>query len=45
MDYTVITEAVDFADVLTGIGVVAAALALVNIAQTGARKLLGFLRG
>ncbi len=43
MDYTVITGAVDWADVLTGIGVVAAAFALLLVAKKGARTLLGFI--
>lgn len=43
MDYEVITGAVDWADVLTGIGVVAAALALVLVAKRGAKTLLGFI--
>lgn len=44
MDYTVITAAVDWAGVLTGIGVVAAALAGLYVAIKGGRTLLGFLR-
>jgi len=43
MDYTVITGAVDWADVLTGLGVVAAAIALLLVAKRGARLLLGFI--
>ncbi len=43
MDYTAITGAVDFADVLTGVGVVAALLAAVLVAKKGARTLLGFI--
>lgn len=44
MDYTAITGAVDFAAVLTGLGVVAAAIAGVLIAIRGARILLSFVR-
>ena len=44
MDYTVITGAVDWAGVLTGIGVVAAALAGVYVAIKGSRMLISFLR-
>ena len=44
MDYTVITGAVDWAGVLTGIGVVAAALAGVYVAIKGARMLISYLR-
>jgi hypothetical protein len=44
MDYTAITDAVDFASVITAVGVVAAALAGVYIAIKGANILLGFLR-
>lgn len=44
MDYTAITTAVNFAGVLTGVGVVAAALAGVYVAIKGANILLGFLR-
>jgi hypothetical protein len=44
MDFTVITDAVDWAGVLTGMGVVAAALAGVAVARKGARMLIDFLR-
>lgn len=44
MDYEAITDAVDFADVLVGIGAVAALLAAVAVARKGARMLLGFIR-
>jgi len=43
MDYTVITGAVSFADVLTGIGAVAALLAAVLVARKGARYILSFI--
>lgn len=39
-----ITSAVDFATVVTGIGAVAAAIALVMIAKKGAKMLLGMIR-
>lgn len=45
MDYTAITAAVDFADVLIGIGAVAALIAVVKVGKVGARMLLGFIRG
>jgi len=44
MDFTAITAAVDFADVMTGLGVVAAAVAGVYIGIRGARILLSFVR-
>jgi len=44
MDYTTITGAVDWAGVITGVGVIAVALAGVAVAMKGARKLLSFLR-
>jgi len=43
MDYTTITSAVDWAGVLTGLGVVAVAIAGLLIAKRGARVLLGFI--
>lgn len=43
MDYTVITGAVDWSGVVTGVGVVAAGLAAVLVAKTGARKLLSMI--
>ena len=41
---TEITSAVDFATVITGIGVIAAAVALVLISMKGAKLLLGMIR-
>ena len=40
-----ITGGIDFATVVTGIGVVAAAISLALVAQKGARMLLSMLRG
>ena len=45
MDYTVITTAVDWSGVLTGVGAVAAAIVGVYVAITGSKKLLSFIRG
>jgi hypothetical protein len=42
---TAITTAVDFGTVVTGIGAIAAAVALVYISIKGARMLLGMVRG
>jgi hypothetical protein len=42
---TAITSAVDFGTVVTGIGAIAAAVALVLISIKGARLLLGMVRG
>jgi hypothetical protein len=42
---TAITSAVDFGTVVTGIGAIAAAVALVYISIKGARMLLGMVRG
>lgn len=42
---TAITGAVDFASVVTGIGAVGAALAVVYIAKKGLNMLLSSLRG
>lgn len=42
---TAITGAVDFGTVVTGIGAIAAAVALVLIAVKGGRLLLGMIRG
>jgi hypothetical protein len=42
---TAITTAVDFGTVVTGIGAIAAAVALVLISIKGARLLLGMVRG
>jgi len=44
MDYTLITGAVDWAAVLTGLGVVAVSLAGLAVAVRGAKMLLGFIR-
>lgn len=44
MDYEAITGAVDFADVLVGVGVIAGLLAAVAVARKGARMLLGFIK-
>jgi len=44
MDYTTISGAVDWAGVLTGIGVVAAALAGLFVAIKGSRVLLRFIK-
>jgi hypothetical protein len=41
---TAITSAVDFGTVITGIGAIAAAVALVYISIKGARLLLGMVR-
>lgn len=43
MDFTTITDAVDWAGVLTGLGVVAVAIAGLLVAKRGARLLLGFI--
>lgn len=43
MDYEAIAGAVDWADVLTGLGLVAVALAGVLVAKRGAKLLLGFI--
>lgn len=43
MDYTTITAAVDWASVVTGIGVVGLALAGVLVAKRGVRLLLGMI--
>lgn len=43
-DVLAITSQVDFSTVGVGIGVIAAAIALVLISQKGARMLLGMLR-
>lgn len=45
MDYTLITDAVDWAQVLIGIGVIAAAIAGLEVAIRGARVAIGFIRG
>lgn len=42
---TAITGAVDFGTVVTGIGAIAAAVALVYISIKGAKMLLGMIRG
>lgn len=42
---TAITSAVNFSTIVTGIGAVAAAVAVVYIAVKGARMLLGMIRG
>lgn len=42
---TAITTAVDFSDIVTGIGTIAAAVAVVYIAMKGARMLLSAIRG
>jgi hypothetical protein len=42
---TAITTAVDFGTVITGIGAISAAVALVYISIKGARMLLGMVRG
>ncbi len=42
---TTITSAVDFGTIVTGIGAIAAAVALVYIAAKGARMLLSAIRG
>lgn len=44
MDYEAISGAVDWADVLIALGVVALAMAGIKVAIAGARKLLGFIR-
>lgn len=43
MDYTTITGAVDWAAVATGIGAVAALLAVILAAKRGAKLLLSFI--
>lgn len=43
MDYTQITGAVDWSDVLIAIGATAAALAVVYVGRRGAGIVLGFL--
>jgi hypothetical protein len=40
-----ITSAVDFDTIVTGIGVIAASVALVLISVKGAKMLLGMIRG
>ena len=48
MDATVvtsITSAVDYSTIVTGIGTIAAAVALVLISVKGAKMLLGMIRG
>lgn len=42
---TAITNAVDFATVVTGIGTIGTAIALVLISMKGAKMLLGMIRG
>ncbi|WP_286871289.1 hypothetical protein [Spongiibacter sp.] len=42
---TAITTAVDFSTVVTGIGTIAASVALVLISVKGAKMLLGMIRG
>tara|TARA_R110000737_G_C14613111_1_gene491378 strand:+ start:2187 stop:2336 length:150 start_codon:yes stop_codon:yes gene_type:complete len=42
---TAITGAVDFASIVTGIGVIAGSIALVLISVKGAKMLLGMVRG
>ncbi len=42
MDYTTITSAIDWSGVTTGVGVAAAALAVVLVAKKGAKLLLSF---
>jgi hypothetical protein len=42
---TAISSAVDFGTVITGIGAIAAAVALVLISVKGAKMLLGMIRG
>lgn len=42
---TAITSAVNFGTIVTGIGTIAAAVALVYIAVKGAKMLLGMIRG
>lgn len=44
MDYTVITNAVEFTAVMTGLGVVASSLATVYVAWKGAKLLLGAVK-
>lgn len=39
-----IVTAVDVAEVVTGVGAIAAVIALVLVARMGARKLLGMIR-
>lgn len=41
---TAVTASVDFAAVVTGIGVIAGAVAIVYVAVKGARMLLGMIR-
>lgn len=43
MDFTAIADAVDWAGVLTGLGVVAVAIAGLLVAKRGAKILLGFI--
>ncbi len=43
MDYTTISGAVDWSAVITGVGVVAAALAGVLVAKRGAKLLLSMI--
>jgi hypothetical protein len=42
---TAITDSVDFASVITGIGVIAAAMAILLISIKGGKTLLSFLGG
>lgn len=42
---TTITSAVNFATIITGIGVICAAVALVLISVRGGKMLLGMIRG
>jgi hypothetical protein len=44
-DVTTITSAVDFTTIVTGIGAIAAAVAVVLISVKGAKMLLGMIRG
>lgn len=43
-DYQAIVDAVDWADVITGIGAIAALIAAVLIVRKGSRMLLSFLK-
>lgn len=42
---TLITDAVDYSTIITGIGTVAVAVAGVYIAMRGARMIVGMIRG
>lgn len=44
-DVSAITGSVDYATIITGIGAVAAAAAVVYVAFKGAKMLLGVIRG